>query len=266
MDDSKNKNPHEVPEDAGTQPTSEEVSATVPDGSEAAAAVAEAIGEAERAAHLEEMMDREFPPAEDNSTPYRAENAGTTTETPDTGQDGTADMAHATDSGTDLPNAAAEPVPGAGNKTETDPVTGSAETVPSAAPAETVMENNHPVPAIGSDQTAIAEAAPVENAPPGRDRAAEWTELAAAHPEIVGTTLPDDIYRAIMTSELTPLRVYESMMLKRQTDRITQLEAEIAQLRQNAETAARAPVVGAAGAPVNAEPEDDFLRGFNSYR
>ena len=174
MDDSKNKNPHEVPEDTGTQPTSEEVSATVPDGAEATAAAAEA----ERAAELEEMM----------------------------------------------------------------------------------------VPAVGSDQTAIAEAAPVENAPPGRDRAAEWTELAAAHPEIVGTTLPDDIYRAIMTSELTPLRVYESMMLKRQTDRISQLEAEIAQLRQNAETAVRAPVVGAAGAPVNAEPEDDFLRGFNSYR
>ena len=53
MDDSKNKNPSEVPEEAGTQPTFEEVSATVPDGVEDAAAVAEAIGEAERAAELE---------------------------------------------------------------------------------------------------------------------------------------------------------------------------------------------------------------------
>ena len=253
MDDSKNKNPSEVPEGASTQPTSEEVPATVTDGSEAAAAaaVAEAIGEAERAAQLEEMMDREFPPAAGDNAP-------------EAGQNGTEDRAPAENSENVLPPTAAEPG-------QTDPVPEqippvAEEAVPSAAPAETEQENIPPVPAVGSDQTAIAEAAPAENAPPGRDRTAEWTELAAAHPEIVGTTLPDDIYRAIMTSERTPLRVYESMMLKRQTDRISQLEAEIAQLRQNAETATRAPVVGAAGAPVNAEPEDDFLRGFNSYR
>ena len=54
MDDSKNKNPSEVPEEAGTQPTSEEVSATIPDGSETTATAAEAIGEAERDAEVEE--------------------------------------------------------------------------------------------------------------------------------------------------------------------------------------------------------------------
>ena len=40
----------------------------------------------------------------------------------------------------------------------------SEEAAPSAAPAETVTENNHPVPAVGSDRTAIAEAAPAVEA------------------------------------------------------------------------------------------------------
>ena len=97
-----------------------------------------------------------------------------------------------------------------------------------------------------------------------RDYYAEWQELAEAHPEVVGKELPEDIYQACMQSELPPLRVYESMMLQKQAEQIAALQQEISTLRQNAENTARAPVMAAAGGP-DSEPEDLFLKGFNSY-
>ena len=99
---------------------------------------------------------------------------------------------------------------------------------------------------------------------PPRNYYAEWQELAEAHPEVVGKELPEDIYQACMQSELPPLRVYESMMLQKQAEQISALQQEIATLRQNAENSARAPVSAAAGGP-DSEPEDLFLKGFNSY-
>ena len=99
---------------------------------------------------------------------------------------------------------------------------------------------------------------------PNRNIYAEWQELAEAHPEVVGKELPEDIYQACMQSELPPLRVYESMMLQKQANQISALQQEIATLRQNAENTARAPVVAAAEGPAN-EPEDLFMKGFNSY-
>ena len=102
----------------------------------------------------------------------------------------------------------------------------------------------------------------VEEVP--RNYFAEWQELAEAHPEVVGKELPEDIYQACMQSELPPLRVYESMMLQKQAEQISALQQEIATLRQNAENTARAPVSAAAGGP-DSEPEDLFLKGFNSY-
>ena len=122
----------------------------------------------------------------------------------------------------------------------------------------------------GADEAPEEAVDPEENQPlPGmivqpRDYYAEWQELAEAHPEVVGKELPEDIYQACMQSELPPLRVYESMMLQKQADQISALQQEIATLRQNAENTARAPVVAAAEGPAN-EPEDLFMKGFNSY-
>ena len=122
----------------------------------------------------------------------------------------------------------------------------------------------------GADETPEESGDTEENQPlPGmvvqpRDYYAEWQELAEAHPEVVGKELPEDIYQACMQSELPPLRVYESMMLQKQNEQIVALQKEIATLRQNAENTARAPVVAAAEGPAN-EPEDLFMKGFNSY-
>ena len=92
-----------------------------------------------------------------------------------------------------------------------------------------------------------------------------WQELAKAHPEVVGKPLPDDIMQACVESGLPPLRVYESMMLKKQGEQIAALQQEIAALRQNAEAAERAPVTAASlGGNEGNDPNDEFLRGFNS--
>ena len=117
----------------------------------------------------------------------------------------------------------------------------------------------------GEGGEALAETDEVTSeGPPPRNYYAEWQELAEAHPEVVGKELPEDIYQACMQSELPPLRVYESMMLQKQAEQISALQQEIATLRQNAENTARAPVSAAAGGP-DSEPEDLFLKGFNSY-
>ena len=94
---------------------------------------------------------------------------------------------------------------------------------------------------------------------------AGWQELAKAHPEVVGKPLPDDIMKVCVESGLPPLRVYESMMLKKQGEQIAALQQEIATLRQNAEAAQRAPVTAASlGGNEGNDPDDEFLRGFNS--
>ena len=149
----------------------------------------------------------------------------------------------------------------------------------SAAGLSSTEEGELPYPATANGLVPGGEEGGAENTSPttgvvppphegrvleGRDYYAEWQELAEAHPEVVGKELPEDIYQACMQSDLPPLRVYESMMLQKQADQITALQQEIATLRQNAENTARAPVVAAAEGPAN-EPEDLFMKGFNSY-
>ncbi len=125
----------------------------------------------------------------------------------------------------------------------------------SASTAKVVLPPSQGTGPLSAEEGRVSE---------GRDYYAEWMELAEAHPEVVGKDLPEDIYQACMQSDLPPLRVYESMMLQKQADQISALQQEIATLRQNAENTARAPVVAAAEGPAN-EPEDLFMKGFNSY-
>ena len=170
-----------------------------------------------------------------------------------------------------LPEAAVSP---AGEETaeETANETGNEETeVNTESPTEETVENAESAGGLSaSEEEHAQEVGPEETSPDtgmvvqSRDYYAEWQELAQAHPEVIGKELPEDIYQACMQSELPPLRVYESMMLQKQAEQISALQQEIATLRQNAENSARAPVMAAAGGP-DSEPEDLFLKGFNSY-
>ena len=101
----------------------------------------------------------------------------------------------------------------------------------------------------------------------GRDFEAEWRELAEAHPEIIGKTLPEDIFRACVKSGQPPLRVYESMMLQRLQGEIDRLRQENERLRQNETNARRAPVTGTAeGGEAACKEEDPFIAAFKRYR
>ena len=140
----------------------------------------------------------------------------------------------------------------------------SAEENNSDAELSASEEANKPSPGREGGPLAVDEVSPPAGDVPPRNYYAEWQELAEAHPEVVGKELPEDIYQACMRSELPPLRVYESMMLQKQAEQISALQQEIATLRQNAENTARAPVSAAADGP-DSEPEDLFLKGFNSY-
>ncbi len=149
-------------------------------------------------------------------------------------------------------------------ETEVNTESSAEEKVTPNAELSASEDPNKPSP-CGEGGEALAETDEVTSEePPPRNYFAEWQELAEAHPEVVGKELPEDIYQACMQSELPPLRVYESMMLQKQAEQISALQQEIATLRQNAENTARAPVSAAAGGP-DSEPEDLFLKGFNSY-
>ena len=134
--------------------------------------------------------------------------------------------------------------------------------------AEPTVEETKPMETGAEDSAADFDGNEVpEEGPPEIDPAvyAGWQELAKAHPEVVGKPLPDDIMKACVESGLPPLRVYESMMLKKQGEQIAALQQEIATLRQNAEAAQRAPVTAASlGGSEGNDPDDEFLRGFNS--
>ncbi len=134
--------------------------------------------------------------------------------------------------------------------------------------AEPTVEEADPLEAGAEDSQADFDGNEVPEAgPPEIDPAvyAGWQELAKAHPEVVGKPLPDDIMKACVESGLPPLRVYESMMLVKQGEQIAALQKEIATLRQNAEAAQRAPVTAASlGGNEGNDPDDEFLRGFNS--
>lgn len=98
-----------------------------------------------------------------------------------------------------------------------------------------------------------------------RDWSAEWAELAREHPEVIGKTLPNDIYEVCINSDRPPLRVYESMMLEKLNAEVSRLQKENETLRQNAANSMRAPVTGVAGSGVTGTAEDEFLRGFNNF-
>ena len=169
-----------------------------------------------------------------------------------------------------LPEATVSPA-GEEAAEKTAPEAGAEEAeVNTESPTDENAENADSDAGFSASEEAVQEEVTEEIVPDAgmvvqpRDYYAEWQELAEAHPEVVGKELPEDIYQACMQSELPPLRVYESMMLQKQAEQISALQQEIATLRQNAENSARAPVMAAAGGP-DSEPEDLFLKGFNSY-
>ena len=238
-----------------------------------------------REAAILAAMDAEFSPAQVSAANRPNDNGAAAENTPEnTGNGGTQDTAvspaetpaqePAQEPNQELPfgaykgkgtNAAGQAA-GAGNAGAAQPGAGGNTGQTDGAADGTGNGNGQ---AAGAGQGAGPGQVPgqMPGAPAPRDMLAEFTELTDAHPELRGHGLSDEILTAIRNSNgRTALRVYESMMLQKQAERIASLENEIAMLRQNAEASLRAPVTGSAGIPASVEPEDPFLKGFNSYR
>ena len=99
----------------------------------------------------------------------------------------------------------------------------------------------------------------------GRDISSEVRELINSHPELAGTEFPKDIAEEALSTGQSLLSVYEKHTRNDQAEKIRDLVKENQVLKQNAETAKRAPVTGVTGHGIEGnEPDDDFLAGFNS--
>ena len=123
---------------------------------------------------------------------------------------------------------------------------------------------------LDSVQSAAVEAPP-ESTPPaqtqapaqGRDFQSEVEELLAEYPELVGKELPAEVAQTAVTSGERLLDVYKKYERNSQAQQVQSLVRENKVLKQNAETAKRAPVTGVTGHGIEGnEPTDPFLVGF----
>ena len=106
---------------------------------------------------------------------------------------------------------------------------------------------------------------PQETPQQGRDISAEVTELITAHPELAGTAFPSEVAKKAMETGERLVDVYNDYAKNNQVAKIQDLVKENQVLKQNAETAQRAPVIGVTGHGIEGnEPDDPFMEGFNS--
>lgn len=102
-----------------------------------------------------------------------------------------------------------------------------------------------------------------EATPAERDYGSEVRELFTQRPELRGEQLPEEVLQACVEGK--PLKAAYDEFARRQRAEAAALRKENRILRENAKTAARTPVRGVTrGGSVHAQPEDPFLRGFNS--
>ena len=128
-------------------------------------------------------------------------------------------------------------------------------------PEEDAAEEAQAEPAEVVSEEAAPEAEP-DQTPAARDYAGEVQALYAARPELRGQDLPQEVAAACVGGK-SLIEAYNEYACRQRSDAAA-LRKENRILRQNAATAARAPVRGVTrGGPTDAQPEDAFLRGFN---
>ena len=98
---------------------------------------------------------------------------------------------------------------------------------------------------------------------PARDYGEQVRELFQARPELRGQELPQEVLLACVDGK--PLTEAYSDYARAHSRDAESLRRENRVLRQNAQSAARAPVRGVSrGGGPDAQPEDAFLWGFNT--
>lgn len=109
----------------------------------------------------------------------------------------------------------------------------------------------------------VVQTEETETAPAERDYGSEVRDLFAQRPELRGEQLPQEVLEACVAGK--PLKEAYDDFARRQREEAAALRKENRILREQAKTASRTPVRGVTrGGSVHAQPEDPFLRGFNS--
>lgn len=100
--------------------------------------------------------------------------------------------------------------------------------------------------------------------PPARDLSAEVRELWELRPESKGKALPPEVAAAAASGK-NLVRAYLEYENRQERAAAEELRKENAILKQNAASAAKAPVRGVTGGgATDTQPEDPFLKGFNA--
>ena len=111
-------------------------------------------------------------------------------------------------------------------------------------------------------EPASAPAPETKEAPPVRDYRAEVEQLRALYPEL--KQIPDEVVRTASKANVPLLDAYHAYRDKQRTKTVASVEKENRILRQNAASAAKAPVRGVSGGGVAPKRSDPFEKGFDS--
>ena len=114
------------------------------------------------------------------------------------------------------------------------------------------------------DSPAAAKETAAKPEAPAHNYEAEANELLAAHPELKGKGLPDEVFMTCAKTGRSMLSAYEGYLIRTMNEELSRLKTENETLRHNAENALRAPVSAAAESGIPSTPEDPFLSGFYS--
>ena len=108
-------------------------------------------------------------------------------------------------------------------------------------------------------------ATPPVKTPAARDFKSEVAELLSAKPELRGQKLPDAVVQAAVTGNKRLINAYMDWQDAQRTAELEALRKENNTLKQNAASAAKAPVRGVTqGGKTDMTPDDPFIRGFDS--
>lgn len=119
-------------------------------------------------------------------------------------------------------------------------------------------------PEAAAETVEAKASAPDTNNPPARDLVREVQELWTMRPDLKGTKIPSEVAAAAANGQNLALAyfAYEAKEAKAAAE---QLRQENNTYKQNAATAAKAPVKGVSGGgATDTQPEDPFLKGFNT--
>lgn len=118
------------------------------------------------------------------------------------------------------------------------------------------------------EPTTVQEDTPAQeqNAPAERDFQKEVAQLVKAYPELKGSgPLPQEVVDATIKGGRSLIEAYTSYKAGQAEAELKKLKNENQILKQNAASAARAPVTGVSGGgATDTKPVDPFLEGFNS--